>query len=84
MRIGPWEIIVVLVVALVLFGPNRLPDMGKAMGKAIREFRKATADLGKELEQAREELERPIESAQQAGRGQEDQVEPQAGAERPQ
>lgn len=61
MRIGPWEIVVVLLVALIVFGPSRLPEMGKAMGKAIREFRRATADLGKELEQARQELEGPVE-----------------------
>jgi TatA/E family protein of Tat protein translocase len=82
MRIGPWEIVVVLVVALVLFGPNRLPDMGKAMGKAIREFRKATADLGKELEQAREELERPVELGDR-GEQREDQAKRQDVPERP-
>jgi sec-independent protein translocase protein TatA len=57
MRLGFWEIVVVLVVALVLFGPNRLPEMGKSLGKAIREFRQATSDLGNELSQAQQALE---------------------------
>jgi TatA/E family protein of Tat protein translocase len=71
MRIGFWEIVVVLVVALVLFGPNRLPEMGKALGKAIREFRKYTTDLGTELEKARKDIEEePAASrAEQAQRG---------------
>ena len=37
--IGPLEIAVILVVALVVFGPKRLPELGKAMGKGIREFK---------------------------------------------
>jgi sec-independent protein translocase protein TatA len=50
--------LVILLAALILFGPSRLPEMGKALGKAIREFRNATSDLGKELEQVREEISR--------------------------
>ena len=38
-NIGPMEIIVVLIIALVVFGPKRLPELGKSMGKGIREFR---------------------------------------------
>jgi sec-independent protein translocase protein TatA len=55
-RVGFWEIVIILLVALVLFGPSRLPEMGRALGKAIREFRRATADLGEELEKARAEI----------------------------
>jgi sec-independent protein translocase protein TatA len=39
--IGPMEVIVVLVIALVVLGPKRLPDAGKAVGKGIREFKGA-------------------------------------------
>jgi sec-independent protein translocase protein TatA len=38
-NIGPLEIAVVLVIALVIFGPKRLPELGKSMGKGIREFK---------------------------------------------
>ena len=37
--IGPLELAVILVVALVVFGPKRLPELGKSMGKGIREFK---------------------------------------------
>ena len=47
MSIGPAEIIIVLVIALLVFGPKRLPQMGKSLGKGVREFRKA-ADTAKE------------------------------------
>ena len=42
---GGWEIGIILLIVLIIFGPTKLPQMGQAMGKAIREFKKA----GKEL-----------------------------------
>ena len=38
-NIGPLEIVVILIIALVVFGPKRLPELGRSMGKGIREFR---------------------------------------------
>jgi sec-independent protein translocase protein TatA len=38
-NVGPMEIALVLVIALVIFGPKRLPELGKSMGKGIREFK---------------------------------------------
>jgi sec-independent protein translocase protein TatA len=38
-NIGPLEIIVVLVIALIVFGPKRLPELGNSLGKGIREFK---------------------------------------------
>ena len=43
--IGPGELVLVLLIALVVIGPGRLPDVGAALGKSIREFRKASSDL---------------------------------------
>ncbi len=40
-----WELAIVLILALVFFGPKRLPEIGSAMGKGIKEFRKATTEL---------------------------------------
>lgn len=44
-NIGPIELIIVLAILLIVVGPGRLPDLGSAMGKTIREFRKASTDL---------------------------------------
>ncbi len=41
---GP-ELILILIIALVVLGPGRLPDVGAALGKSIREFRKAASDV---------------------------------------
>jgi sec-independent protein translocase protein TatA len=38
-NIGPLEIIVVLIIALIVFGPKRLPELGNSLGKGIREFK---------------------------------------------
>ena len=45
-NVGPIELIIVLVIALLVVGPRRLPEMGNALGKTIREFRKASSDIG--------------------------------------
>jgi TatA/E family protein of Tat protein translocase len=37
-----WELVVVLLIALIFFGPKRLPELGTSLGKTIREFRKST------------------------------------------
>lgn len=50
--IGPWEIIAILAVVLIVFGPGKLPDVGKSLGKSINEFRRATkepVDKGEEI-----------------------------------
>ena len=44
-NIGFPEIIVILIIALIVVGPGRLPDVGAALGKSIREFRKASSDI---------------------------------------
>ena len=44
-RLGITELILILVVALVIFGPAKLPEIGKAVGKSLREFKKETSNL---------------------------------------
>ena len=44
-NIGAPELIVILVIALLILGPGKLPEVGASLGKSIREFRKASADV---------------------------------------
>jgi sec-independent protein translocase protein TatA len=48
-RPGVWEIVLILVVALIIFGPAKLPELGRSIGKGIREFKQATKDLGRSM-----------------------------------
>lgn len=43
--IGVPELILILIIGLVVFGPGKLPEVGKALGKGINEFKKATSDI---------------------------------------
>lgn len=43
--IGAMELVVILVLALIIFGPGKLPEVGKAIGRGVREFKKATSEV---------------------------------------
>jgi TatA/E family protein of Tat protein translocase len=45
LNLGPWHLLAILVVALLVFGPNKVPDMARQLGKGMREFRRIQASL---------------------------------------
>ncbi len=56
MRLGFGEIIVVLALALLFFGPSKLPQLGDSLGKAIRGFKKGMSGLDEEPKQENQQL----------------------------
>jgi TatA/E family protein of Tat protein translocase len=48
--LGTMEMIVILVIALVVFGPRKLPDLGRSLGRSLNEFKKASNELRNTLE----------------------------------
>lgn len=66
--IGPTELIVILVIALLVLGPKRLPELAAGLGKGLAEFRRATADINAELDEARRSLEEQTREATRASR----------------
>ena len=59
--IGPMELIVVRVIALMVFGPKKLPDLGRSLGGGMREFKNSISGSGEE--------ERPARAIAESSRG---------------
>ncbi len=65
-NLGMGEIIVIFIVALFVFGPGKLPEVSRALGKSLREFRKAMNTV---VEAAEEPEEKPKEKGDTNGKG---------------
>lgn len=52
MGLGPWEIIIIFIVVLLIFGGKKLPEFAKGLGEGIKEFKKATNDIKDEVDNA--------------------------------
>lgn len=64
--LGPQEMVVIFVLALLIFGPKKLPELGKTIGKAITEFRRASNDLKGTWDREMAAMERETEPVKQA------------------
>ncbi len=58
-NIGLPELLIIIVIALVFFGPGKLPEMGSAVGKAIRGFKKSMSDPDSKTDKEPEKTEKP-------------------------
>ena len=56
-NIGIPELLIIVAIALIVFGPNKLPELAKAFGRAMREFKKATEEVKESFEAETKELE---------------------------
>jgi TatA/E family protein of Tat protein translocase len=59
-QLGFSEILVIFIVALLVFGPKKLPELGKSLGKGIREFRKATDELKSSWDEQVKDIQAPL------------------------
>ena len=55
-NVGPMELVIVLVIALVILGPKRLPEVGKSIGNGMREFKDAISSSGKQDDEDEDEV----------------------------
>jgi sec-independent protein translocase protein TatA len=62
-NIGPWELVFILAIALIVVGPGKLPEVAKSMGKAMNEFKKSTSGVKRDLENAMRYDDEPIKQA---------------------
>jgi TatA/E family protein of Tat protein translocase len=59
-NLGPFELVAIFVVALLVFGPDKLPEMGRQIGKAVREFRKFQESMQGQVRDVLEPISGPI------------------------
>jgi len=71
-NVGPLELAIVLIIALVIFGPKRLPELGRSMGRGLREFRSSIS--GKDDEDEESPQPPQIEGAEKPGEPVESEV----------
>ena len=57
--IGPWEILLILLIVLLLFGAKRIPEVARGLGKGMKEFKKAAREVGNEMSEPAEKEEAP-------------------------
>ena len=62
--IGMPELLLILALALIVLGPKKLPELARALGKGMAEFRRATDELKDEFRQLENEPETPVQAAQ--------------------
>ena len=65
--IGGWEVLLIFLVVLLLFGAKRLPELAKGLGKGIREFQGAVEGIEKELDEAADSVEKTQEPNHSSG-----------------
>jgi sec-independent protein translocase protein TatA len=59
-NISPTQLIAILLIVLLLFGAKRLPELARSFGKSLKEFKKATKDIGEDFRSAMDEEDQPI------------------------
>jgi len=64
--IGPMEIFLILIIGLLIFGPGKLPQIGRDLGKAFRSFKKAATDISVEMSKELEEEKKALGSFKKA------------------
>ena len=57
--LGTWEIVIIVLVILLLFGGKKLPELARGLGKGLREFKNAKRDIEKEVNNAVDDIEDP-------------------------
>ncbi|MDP6456098.1 MAG: twin-arginine translocase TatA/TatE family subunit [Candidatus Marinimicrobia bacterium] len=65
--LGGWEVFLILLVVLLLFGAKRLPELARGLGKGIREFKGAVEGIEKELDDTVDSIEKTTEKPESPG-----------------
>jgi sec-independent protein translocase protein TatA len=68
-NVGPWEIILLLMLALLLFGAKRLPEIGRSVGQGMREFKDSVRNHTEDMREATSEIRAEVEGVRETANG---------------
>ena len=57
MSVGPWQVIIIILAIIILFGGKKLPELARGLGLGLREFKKATREIKDEVKSAADDVE---------------------------
>ena len=65
MSLGPWEIVLILLVIILIFGGKKIPELARGFGKGLREFKKTTREIKDEVGTVREDVKRSVDNTEE-------------------
>ena len=64
MSLGPWEIVLIFLVVIILFGGAKIPEIARSLGKGLREFKKTTKDIQDEVSNIKEDVKKTVDNTE--------------------
>ena len=65
MSLGPWEIVLILMVIILIFGGKKIPELARGLGKGLREFKKTTREIKAKLNTVTEDLKSSVDNTEE-------------------
>ena len=65
MSLGPWEIVLIILVVILIFGGKKIPELARGLGKGLREFKKTTREIKDEVDTVREDVKRSVDNTEE-------------------
>ena len=65
MSLGPWEIVIIILVITLIFGGKKIPEIARGLGKGLKEFRQTTNEIKDEGNAADEDVKRPVDETEE-------------------
>ncbi len=65
MSLGPWEIVLIMLVIILIFGGKKIPELARGLGKGLREFKKTTREIKDEVDTVTEDVKSSVDNTEE-------------------
>ena len=65
MSLGPWEIVIILLVIILIFGGKKIPELARGLGKGLKEFRQTTNEIKDDISAAAEDVKSSVDKTEE-------------------